>query len=61
MPAADWLAGIHGHQRDIARYLASEVLGQQSAEMARFLLRTSRNCHVPEIVFTRPSEGLDTP
>ncbi len=31
------------------------------AEAVRFLLRTSRNCHVPEIVFTRPSEGLDTP
>ncbi|HYP56201.1 MAG TPA: SDR family oxidoreductase [Solirubrobacterales bacterium] len=30
-------------------------------EAVRFLLRTSRNCHVPEIVFTRPSEGLDTP
>jgi NAD(P)-dependent dehydrogenase (short-subunit alcohol dehydrogenase family) len=27
----------------------------------RFLLRTSPNCHVPEIVFTRPGEGLDTP
>jgi NAD(P)-dependent dehydrogenase (short-subunit alcohol dehydrogenase family) len=31
------------------------------AEGVRFLLRTSPNCHVPEIVFTRPSEGLDTP
>jgi NAD(P)-dependent dehydrogenase (short-subunit alcohol dehydrogenase family) len=30
-------------------------------EAVRFLLSTSRNCHVPEIVFTRPSEGLDTP
>jgi NAD(P)-dependent dehydrogenase (short-subunit alcohol dehydrogenase family) len=30
-------------------------------ESVRFLLRTSPNCHVPEIVFTRPSEGLDTP
>ncbi|MGB7588877.1 MAG: SDR family oxidoreductase [Solirubrobacterales bacterium] len=30
-------------------------------EAVRFLLRTSRNCHVPEIVFTRPSEGLETP
>lgn len=30
-------------------------------EAVRFLLRTSKNCHVPEIVFTRPSEGLDTP
>ncbi|HEX6228478.1 MAG TPA: SDR family oxidoreductase [Solirubrobacterales bacterium] len=30
-------------------------------EAVRFLLRTSRHCHVPEIVFTRPGEGLDTP
>src|SRR5215212_9650447 len=30
-------------------------------EAVRFLLRTSRNCHVPEIVFTRPGEGVDTP
>jgi NAD(P)-dependent dehydrogenase (short-subunit alcohol dehydrogenase family) len=29
-------------------------------EAIRFLLRTSPNCHVPEIVFTRPGEGLDT-
>ncbi len=26
------------------------------AEAARFLLRTSKNCHVPEIVFLRPDE-----
>jgi hypothetical protein len=25
----------------------------------RFLLRTSPNCTVPEIVFTRPGEGID--
>jgi NAD(P)-dependent dehydrogenase (short-subunit alcohol dehydrogenase family) len=31
------------------------------AEAVRFLLRTSPNCHVPEIVFSRPGEGLDTP
>jgi NAD(P)-dependent dehydrogenase (short-subunit alcohol dehydrogenase family) len=30
-------------------------------EAIRFLLRTSPNCHVPELVFTRPGEGLDTP
>ena len=30
-------------------------------EAVRFLLRTSRNCHVPEIVFTRPGEGLGGP
>ena len=31
------------------------------AEAVRFLLATSPNCHVPEIVFNRPGEGLDTP
>jgi NAD(P)-dependent dehydrogenase (short-subunit alcohol dehydrogenase family) len=30
-------------------------------EAVRFLLRTSRNCHVPEIVFTRPGEGIGAP
>jgi NAD(P)-dependent dehydrogenase (short-subunit alcohol dehydrogenase family) len=30
-------------------------------EAVRFLLHTSRNCHVPEIVFTRPGEGQDAP
>ena len=30
-------------------------------EAVRFLLRTSRNCHVPQIVFTRPGEGQETP
>jgi NAD(P)-dependent dehydrogenase (short-subunit alcohol dehydrogenase family) len=30
-------------------------------EAVRFLLATSPNCHVPEIVFTRPGEGLDAP
>ena len=30
-------------------------------EAVRFLLHTSRNCHVPEIVFTRPGEGLGAP
>ena len=30
------------------------------AESVRFLLRTSRNCIVPEIVFGRPSEQLNT-
>ena len=41
VPADEWLAGIGGHQHDIARYLASEVLERQSAETARFLLQTS--------------------
>ncbi len=30
-------------------------------EAVHFLLKVSPNCHVPEIVFTRPGEGLDTP
>ncbi len=30
-------------------------------EAVRFLLRTSPACHVPEIVFMRAGEGLDTP
>ncbi len=30
-------------------------------EAVRFLLNTSPNCHVPEIVFTRPGEGADSP
>jgi NAD(P)-dependent dehydrogenase (short-subunit alcohol dehydrogenase family) len=30
-------------------------------EAVRFLLHTSPNCHVPEIVFTRPGEGVDGP
>ena len=34
---------------------------EDMGEAVRFLLRTSPNCHVPEIVFTRPGEGLDTP
>ena len=38
---ADWLEGIHGHQHDIARYLASEVFEQQPAEIAAFLMQTS--------------------
>jgi NAD(P)-dependent dehydrogenase (short-subunit alcohol dehydrogenase family) len=31
------------------------------AEAVRFLLRTSPNCMVPEIVFLRPGDTLDTP
>ena len=41
MPAAEWPAEIRGHQHDISRYLASEVLEQQPPETARFLLQTS--------------------
>jgi NAD(P)-dependent dehydrogenase (short-subunit alcohol dehydrogenase family) len=31
------------------------------AEAVRFLLRTSRYCYVPEIVFTRPGESVGSP
>jgi NAD(P)-dependent dehydrogenase (short-subunit alcohol dehydrogenase family) len=31
------------------------------AEAVRFLLRTSRYCYVPEIVFTRPGEAVGSP
>ena len=31
------------------------------AEAVRFLLRTSPNCLVPEIVFMRPGDTMDTP
>lgn len=31
------------------------------AAAVRFLLATSPNCHIPEIVFTRPGEGPDAP
>jgi len=31
------------------------------AEGVRFLLRTSRNCMVPEILFLRPGDTMDTP
>ena len=41
---------------------ASEMIRPEDiAEAVRFLLRTSRNCHVPEIVFTRPGEGIGGP
>jgi NAD(P)-dependent dehydrogenase (short-subunit alcohol dehydrogenase family) len=44
-------------------HVAAEEMIQPEdiGEAVRFLLRTSRNCHVPEIVFTRPGEGLGTP
>lgn len=31
------------------------------AEAVRFLLATSPNCHVPEIIFSRPDAALDAP
>jgi NAD(P)-dependent dehydrogenase (short-subunit alcohol dehydrogenase family) len=51
----------------MTEFAKSQVPGEEMirpediGEAVRFLLHTSRNCHVPEIVFTRPSEGLDTP
>lgn len=39
--AEEALAGVRGDRRDIARYLASEVLAQQSPAVAEFLLQTS--------------------
>ena len=34
---------------------------EDMAEAVRFLLRTSPHCRVPEIVFTRPGEGIGAP
>jgi len=51
----------------MTEFVKGEVPGEEMirpedlGEAVRFLLHTSRNCHVPEIVFTRPGEGLDTP
>jgi NAD(P)-dependent dehydrogenase (short-subunit alcohol dehydrogenase family) len=47
----------------VKEQVAAETMIQPSdlGEAVRFLLRTSRNCHVPEIVFTRPGEGPDAP
>lgn len=37
------------------------IRAEDLAEAVRFLLRTSPNCRVPEIVFTRRGQGPDTP
>jgi NAD(P)-dependent dehydrogenase (short-subunit alcohol dehydrogenase family) len=37
------------------------ITPEDIAESVRFLLRTSRNCVVPEIVFLRPSDSEGTP
>lgn len=37
----EWLAGIRGNQRDIARYLTTEVLERQTRSVRSFLLQTS--------------------
>jgi LuxR family maltose regulon positive regulatory protein len=41
LPSEEWLAGIRGDQREIADYLANEVLEQQPLDVAEFLLQTS--------------------
>jgi NAD(P)-dependent dehydrogenase (short-subunit alcohol dehydrogenase family) len=51
----------------MTEFVKGQVSGEEMirptdlGEAVRFLLRTSPNCHVPEIVFTRPGEGQDTP
>ena len=40
---------------------AEMIRPEDIGEAVRFLLATSPNCHVPEIVFTRPGADLDTP
>jgi NAD(P)-dependent dehydrogenase (short-subunit alcohol dehydrogenase family) len=47
---------VKGHV-DAGEMIQTEDLG----EAVRFLLRTSPNCHVPEIVFTRPGEDPAAP
>jgi hypothetical protein len=37
------------------------ITPEDIAESVRFLLRTSPNCVVPEIVFLRPSDSDGTP
>lgn len=39
--AGGWVLGLHGDQRDVAEYLAAEVLEGQTADVQDFLLRTS--------------------
>ena len=45
---------------DFVKEQIGEELIQPSdlGEAVRFLLRTSRSCHIPEIVFTRPGEEI---
>jgi NAD(P)-dependent dehydrogenase (short-subunit alcohol dehydrogenase family) len=51
----------------MTEFAKGEVPGEEMirpediGEAVRFLLRTSRNCHVPEIVFTRPGQGIGEP
>jgi NAD(P)-dependent dehydrogenase (short-subunit alcohol dehydrogenase family) len=51
----------------MTEFAKGEVPGEEMirpediGEAVRFLLSTSRNCHVPEIVFTRPGEGIGGP
>jgi NAD(P)-dependent dehydrogenase (short-subunit alcohol dehydrogenase family) len=51
----------------MTEFVKGQVSGEEMiqpediGEAVRFLLRTSRNCHIPEIVFTRPGEGIGGP
>jgi NADP-dependent 3-hydroxy acid dehydrogenase YdfG len=47
----------------VKQQVAAEAMirPEDIAEAVRFLLRTSPNCHVPEIAFLRPGDTLDTP
>ncbi len=45
-PHGSWLARLHGDRREIAGYLATEVLERQPADVQDFLLRTSILEHV---------------
>jgi LuxR family maltose regulon positive regulatory protein len=45
-PQGSWLAPPHGDRREIAGYLATEVLERQPADVQEFLLRTSILEHV---------------
>jgi NAD(P)-dependent dehydrogenase (short-subunit alcohol dehydrogenase family) len=51
-PMTDWARG-NVDQEDMIR-------PEDIAESIRFLLRTSRNCVVPEIVFARPTSPLES-
>jgi len=51
----------------MTEFVKGQVSGEEMiqpediGEAVRFLLRTSRNCHIPEIVFTRPGEAIGAP
>jgi NADP-dependent 3-hydroxy acid dehydrogenase YdfG len=47
----------------VKQQVAAEAMirPEDIAEAVRFLLRTSPNCLVPEMVFLRPGDTMDTP